>query len=159
MRMTTILSPALLALALATGCTLPQAPAAAPVKKYEAPDDRFAFFTQGKADVLADGFFSIGYVTALLDADAARRVMIVGHADPHGKPDANRELSFKRARVVRKALMDHGIKEDRIEVAAPKEQSDSSLEQLSRRVDLMVFDPAQEDVGKRVGYPLDVKSE
>jgi outer membrane protein OmpA-like peptidoglycan-associated protein len=150
----------LASLALLGACTLtPPAPAAAPAKKYEAPDERFAFFATAKSEVLPDGFFSIGYVVALMDADAARRVMIVGHADPHGKADANRELSFKRARAVRKALIDHGVKDERIEIAAPRDQSDTVQESLSRRADLYVFDPAQEDVGKRIGYPLDVKSE
>ncbi len=159
-RAAALLAAATLELAFAAGCTLSgPPPATAPAKKYEAPDERYAFFLTAKADLVADGFFSIGYVVALLDADPARRVMIVGHADPHGKPDANRELSFKRARAVRKVLVEHGIKDDRIEIAAPRDQSDSVQESLSRRADLFVFDPGQEDIGKRIGYPLDVKSE
>jgi len=147
-------------LALGAGCTLPspKAPAAA-ARKYEAPDERFVFFTAAKTDVLPDGYFNIGYVAAQLEADPALRVLVVGHADPHGKPDANRELSFKRARAVRKVLADHGVKEARVTVAAPREQSDSSQAELSRRADLLVYDPAQDDAVKRVGYPVDVKSE
>lgn len=153
---------ALAALALALGglgCTLASGPSAGSPKKYEAPDERFAFFTVARTEVLPDGFFSIGYVAALLDADPALHVLVVGHADPHGKPEANRELSLKRARAVRKVLVEHGVKEARILVAAPREESESALTQLSRRADLFVYDPLQDDAAKRIGYPVDTKSE
>src|SRR5262249_55533119 len=120
---------------------------------------RFVFFVTGKTDILADGYFSLGYVAALLDATPALRVLVVGHADAHGKAEANRELSLKRARAVRKVLADHGVKEGRVDVAAPREQTESSLSQLGRRADLFVYDPAQEDAQKRVGYPVDVKKD
>jgi hypothetical protein len=152
----------LLGLALAQGCAPPPpAPpqvAAVPQKKYEAPDERFAFFNSAKTDVLPDGLFAVGYVCALLDSEAAYHVLIVGHADPHGKPETNRELSLKRARAVRKVLMDHGIKGDRILIAAPKE-ADSTSEQLSRRADLYVYDPVKDEASTRLGYKVEVKSE
>jgi hypothetical protein len=148
---------AALAIALSTGCF--NAKPASSAKKYEAPDERLVFFAQGRADILPEGFFSIGYVAAMLDADPAMAVIIVGHADQHGKAEASRELSWKRARAVRKVLGDHGIKDGRVRIAAPKEQSESSLAQLGRRVDLLVHDPKQEDVQKRIGYPVEVKDE
>jgi OmpA-OmpF porin, OOP family len=144
---------------LAAGCTAPAPRTAAATKKYEAPDERFVFFVQAKADVLADGYFSIGYVTALLDADPSLHVLVVGHADARGKADQNRELSLKRARAVRKVLADHGIKEARIKIAAPRDPSDASQAELSRRADLFVYDPAQDDAAKRVGYPVDAKDD
>lgn len=152
----------LAAITLLASCTLnasPRAPAGSSAKKYEAPDERFVFFATAKTDVLPDGYFSIGYVAAQLDADPSLRVLVVGHANPHGKPDANRELSFKRARAVRKVLAEHGVKEARVVVAAPREQSDSAVAELGRRADLFVYDPAQDDAVKRMGYPVDVKNE
>lgn len=146
-----------LALAGASGCR-PSKPEC-PTKKYEPPDERFIFFSPGKADVSSDGHFAIGYVAGQLDADAALRVLVVGHADQQGKADVNREISLKRARVVRKVLVDHGVKPERIQIAAPREHSSSSDAQLSRRVDLFVYDPAQDDATKRIGYPVDVKPE
>lgn len=143
---------------IAAGCGSAPPPAAV-AKKYEAPDERFVFFASGKIEVLADGYFSIGYVNALLDGNPAYHVLIVGHADQHGKSDTNRELSFKRARVVRKVLVDHGIKENRILIAAPKESNDVALAQLNRRVDLFVYDPLQDEASTRLGYKVDVKSE
>jgi hypothetical protein len=151
-----------LAVTLGTLGTLGCAGAAHPAgsaKKYEAPDERFVFFAQSKVDVLPDGYFSIGYVTALLDADPSLHVLIVGHADPKGRGDANRELSFKRARAVRKVLLEHGVKANRTLIASPHEQSESSLEQLSRRADIYVYDPLQDEASKRLGYEIDIKAE
>ncbi len=153
-----ILAAGVLALALA-GCTLPPPSSSAAGKKYEAPDERFVFFTVGRTEVLPDGFFSVGYVTALLDADPSMHVLVVGHADPHGKAEVNRELSLKRARAVRKLLLEHGIKENRILVAAPKEESESALTQLARRADLFVYDPTQDEASKHLGYPVEIKAE
>jgi hypothetical protein len=134
-------------------------PAVAPGRKYEPPDERYVFFVIGKADVLPDGYFSIGYVTALLDADPALSVLIVGHADPHGRADANRDLSLRRARTVRKVLVEHGVKEGRVAVAAPREQSESSVADAARRADLFVYDPGHEPPEHRVGYPIELKAE
>jgi hypothetical protein len=146
-----------LAAGLLLGCAPP--PPACPAKKYEAPDERFVFFALAKTDVPADGFFTIGFVASQLEADPAMHVLIVGHADSQGKSEAHRELSLKRARAVRKVLVDHGVKEKRILIAAPREGGESSLAQLHRRVDLFVYDPVQDEATKRLGYTVDVKSE
>jgi hypothetical protein len=157
-----------LALVAASGCddagTRPPAatgkPAKSGEKSYEPPDERFVFFANGRTDVLPDGFFAIGYVAALLDADAALHILVVGHADQRGKSDFNRDLSFRRARVVRKVLVDHGVKENRIQVAAPHEGSETSpMADLSRRADMYVFDPQKDDASKRLGYAVEVKDE
>src|SRR5262249_12232050 len=134
-------------------------PPAQVVKKYDPPDERFVFFSLGKADVLSDGFFSIGYVTALLESDPSLSVLVVGHADPRGRAETSRELSFKRARAVRKVLVEHGVKDSRIVIASPKEQNESSLTQLARRADLYVYDPVREDATKRVGYAVEIKND
>lgn len=154
-----------LARALTAGLALVGAPAClfnkpeCPKKKYEAPDERFVFFAAGKSDVQPDGYYMIGYVAAQLDADPAMHVLVLGHADQHGKADANRDASFRRARAVRKVLLEHGVKPERILIAAPREQTESTLAQLSRRVDLFVYDPTQDEASKRIGYEVDVKAE
>jgi hypothetical protein len=144
----------LLGLAL-TGCLFKGAEC--PKKKYEAPDERFVFFALGKTEIPADGQYAIGYVAAQLDADPALRVLVVGHVDPQGRADANRDLSLRRARAVRKVLVDHGVKDDRVRVAIPRELTGTSAAQLSRRADLFVYDPREEDPVKRVGYAIDMK--
>ena len=128
-------------------------------KKYEAPDERFVFFAANRTDLQSDAYFSIGYVTALLDQHPSYHVLIVGHADQHVKNDANREMSFKRARAVRKALMDQGIKPARILIACPRELGESAMSSLSRRADMFVHDPLQDEASNRVGYPVEIKNE
>jgi len=130
-----------------------------PKKKYEAPDERYVFFASGKTDVQADGYYTIGYVTAQLDANPALHVLVVGHADQRGKGEVNREASFKRARAVRKVLMEHGIKPARILIAASREQTETTLAQLGRRVDLFVYDPVLDEASKRLGFPVEIKAE
>lgn len=128
-------------------------------KKYEAPDERFVFFAPNRTDLQGDAYFSIGYVTALLDQNPGYHVLIVGHADQHVKSDANREMGFKRARSVRKVLLDQGITAARILIACPREPSESTMSSLSRRADMFIHDPLQDEASNRVGYPLEIKDE
>src|SRR5262249_9501058 len=124
-----------LALALlAPACAAaPPPPRPPPPKKYEPPDERFVVFLVGNADVPADGFYSIGYVAAQLDADPALRVLVVGHADQHGRPEGSREMSFRRAQAVRRVLIEHGVKPERISIATPHDLSETKLAQTNRR--------------------------
>lgn len=147
-----------LASALALGCAGGRASDQSS-KKYEAPDERFVFFAANRTDLQPDAYFSIGYVTALLDQNASYHVLIVGHADQHVKSDANREMGFKRARAVRKALMDQGIAAARILIACPREPTESTMSSLSRRADMFVHDPVQDEASTRVGYPVEIKNE
>jgi OmpA family len=153
----------LLGLAAATGCKPAQpavsaAPAAA-AAKYDPPDERFVFFPSSRAEVPPDGFFAIGYAAAMLDLNPTYHVLVVGHADQHGKIDANHDLAFRRARAVRKVLMDNGVKEARILIAVPRDESESTMASLSRRADLFVYDPVQDEASKRLGYAVEIKSE
>lgn len=148
-----------LGLDLTLGCASTQAGPSPPPKKYEAPDERFVFFAHAKADVLSDGYFNIGYITALLDVDTSLHVLIIGHADQNARGAANRDISLRRARAVRKVLLDHGIKGSRVLVAAPREQSESTLAQLNRRADLILYDPLQDEASKRLGYEIEIKPE
>jgi hypothetical protein len=153
-------TPFVLALAgaLALGCAGLRAPDQG-TRKYEAPDERFVFFAPNRTDLQSDAYFSIGYVTALLDQNAGYYVLIVGHADQHVKSEANREMGFKRARAVRKALMDQGIAAARILIACPREPTESTMSSLSRRADMFVHDPLQDEASNRVGYPVEIKNE
>jgi OmpA family len=127
-------------------------------KKYEAPDERFILFAPARVDFASDGYFTVGYVAALLDAEPSYHVLIVGHADQAGKSEATRDLGFKRARAVRKALIDHGIKEGRILIAAPHEEG-GTISSLGRRADIFVYDPVQDEASRRLGYPVEIRSE
>ena len=127
---------------------------------YVAPDERFVFFTAGSAKIASeDGFFSIGYVVALLDADPHTYVLVVGQADPSGNEEINRKLSFDRARAVRDVLIEHGIDAKRVLIAAPKELTSTTDPSLSRRADIYVYDPVQEEASHRLGYEVEIRVE
>jgi len=145
----------LLLAGFALGCPRQTAPAG---KKYEPPDERFILFAPSRVDFASDGYFTAGYVAALLDAEPSYHVLIVGHADQTGKTEAAREIGFKRARAVRKALIDHGIKESRILIAAPREE-EGTMSSLGRRADIFVYDPVQDEASRRIGYPVEIRSE
>lgn len=125
--------------------------------KYDPPDERFVLFNTSSVDVTnADGYFALGYVVAMLEEHPTYRVLVVGHADTTGSTDRNRDLCFRRARSVRKILLSHGVTEDRVTIAAPQQGGDAAMSaMLSRRADVYLYDPKQEDVLKRLGYPVD----
>jgi len=142
--------------ALALGC--PRSGASPAAKRYEAPDDRFVLFAAGRVDFASDGYFTVGYVAGILDGSPAYHVLIVGHADQAGKSDANREISIKRAHAVRRMLIDHGINEGRIQIAVPREEG-PTISSLGRRADIFIYDPAQDNAARRIGYPVEIRGE
>ncbi len=147
------LFPALAALPACSAFTTPP-------PKYEPPDERFVLFSSGSSDVAnTDGFFSLGYVVAMLDEHPGYHVLIVGHADTSGATDKNRELCFKRARSIRKLLLGRGVAEARVTIAAPRALDGGTSATLSRRADVYLHDPAKDDVTKRLGYEVEVRKD
>ena len=141
----------------AEGCA--GAPGGGAKKKYEAPDQQFVFFAPGQVTVAPDGFYGIGYTVAMLDSEPTYHVLVVGHADQRGKAEVNKELSVKRARAVRKVLLDHGVKAGRVLIGVPRDGNESTVAELGRRVDLFVYDPLQDEASNRLGYPLEIKTD
>jgi len=43
-----------------------------------------------------------------------RKILVIGHTDKRGSPDANLKLSFDRARAVKQALVDRGVSQAKI---------------------------------------------
>ncbi len=144
-------------LGAANGCALSQPKKAI---AYEPPDERFVLFASGSADVAGpDSHFSLGYVVAMLEAHPEYNVLIVGHADQSGPSAKNRELCFKRARALRKVLVSRGVAEGRVSVAAPQSGDGATSAALSRRADVYLFDPSQEEITKRLGYDAEVRKD
>lgn len=146
---------AALACASLTGCAPPPK-----VATYEPPDERFVLFASGASDVAnTDGFFALGYVVAMLDEHPGYHALVVGHADTSGASDRNRELCFRRARSVRKILLGHGVAEARVTLAAPRAGDGATSAALSRRADVYLYDPSQDDVTKRLGYEVELRKD
>lgn len=138
-----------------------EAPSSAkPVKPYEPPDERIVFFAPGRAEISSsDGFFALGYVSALLDGDPGLHVLIVGHAANEASPTFARDLSFRRARSVRQILASHGVGPGRMLLAAPREQQRALRPALNQRADVYLYDPLQDEISQRLGYQVELRGE
>jgi outer membrane protein OmpA-like peptidoglycan-associated protein len=67
------------------------------------------FFDFGKADVKPESEPALKELTAMLQANAAVKVWVVGHTDNVGSMESNMALSGTRAAAVVKALVQRGI--------------------------------------------------
>ncbi len=72
------------------------------------------FFDFGKSEVKPESEPALNELTALLQANAAMRVWVVGHTDNVGAVESNMALSGARAAAVVKALVQRGIAPNRL---------------------------------------------
>ena len=76
-----------------------------------------------------------------------REVRIEGHTDDRGRDDRNLDLSVRRARSVRRWLIEHGIEASRLEAWGCGEQhpvepnTTADGRQANRRVEFQILDP------------------
>lgn len=73
-------------------------------------------FEPGTATFAAEAPIGIARVAAWLAAEPTLGVRIAGHIDATGSPEANRNLSLRRAEAVRDALVERGVAPSRIAV-------------------------------------------
>ncbi|WP_313916721.1 OmpA family protein [Tahibacter sp.] len=73
-------------------------------------------FEPGTATFAAEAPIGIARVAAWLAAEPTLGVRIAGHTDATGSPEANRNLSLRRAEAVRDALVERGVAPSRIAV-------------------------------------------
>ena len=106
------------------------APAATPAAKI--------YFGSGASALPADAKFSLAPIVAALQANSASKAAISGFHDTSGDPAKNAELAKQRAQAVRKALVDAGIAEDRIDLRKPQATSGGTDANEARRVEVSV---------------------
>lgn len=117
------------ALASACGITLPPA----------------AFFEFDSADLDVPGNSTLRDVATCLTTGplAGRKVELVGHTDPRGDDEYNRQLGRSRADSVRDFLQSRGVTEDKLVTRSMGEQAtaqdDPSAWPLDRRVDIRLL--------------------
>jgi len=106
------------------------------------------FFATNKDVVLKNSFPVLDAVVATLKVmTQVKKVAVEGHTDNKGKPDANRDLSERRAKSVVKYLVDHGIDAGRLEAKGygpDRPIADNKNEKgraLNRRTDFRIVDP------------------
>ncbi len=106
-------------------------------------------FPVGKADLNSGAQRTIGKIAEFLRQYPERTVAIEGFTDSSGAADFNRQLSEARARAVRDALVQQGIKGERITAQGFGEQypvasnATSAGRQLNRRVEIVIANGAE----------------
>jgi len=105
-------------------------------------------FDVNKADLKPGGILTVEKLAAFLAEYQGRRVMIEGFTDSTGDADYNQGLSERRALAVRTALLEKGIKFDRIEFRGygeeyPVATNDTAAgRQRNRRIEIIISDEA-----------------
>ena len=103
-------------------------------------------FDVNQADLKPGGILTVEKLAAFLAEYPGRRVMIEGFTDSTGAAEYNQALSERRALAVRTALLEKGIKSDRIEFRGygkqyPVASNDTAAgRQLNRRVEIIISD-------------------
>lgn len=101
-------------------------------------------FKTGKAEVIEESFHSLSML-AMIVRRCSTTVEVAGHTDGRGDAEVNLYLSKRRAEVVAKHLVRHGVKADRIKAMGYGESqplADNSTDagrELNRRIEFRVL--------------------
>jgi outer membrane protein OmpA-like peptidoglycan-associated protein len=101
-------------------------------------------FTSGSAELTERGRDVVTQVAAVLEANSSTNLLIVGHTDSNGSPEANLRLSLARAEAVRLELEQKGIAAARLTASGegdtkPVATNDTPEgRKANRRIDLSV---------------------
>lgn len=104
-------------------------------------------FDTDRAELKPGAAAAIDQLTAFLEENPDRRLLIEGHTDATGPDDYNRSLSADRADAVRLALIENNIASNRLRTeglgeAYPVASNETSAgRQANRRVEIIVSDP------------------
>ena len=79
---------------------------------------RHVLFAFDKSDVQADEMKKIDQIATYVKQNQNIVILLDGHADPRGSDKYNQDLSQRRVRAVREALVKAGVPADRIAVSA-----------------------------------------
>lgn len=107
-------------------------------------DERETFFAFDSAEISDDGHAVLAKVASCINEGPlkGRELELVGHTDPRGNDDYNKQLGLTRAESVATCLREHGVDASNIEINSMGEQEadhDNPFEwPLERRVDVRV---------------------
>ncbi|MEP7328283.1 MAG: OmpA family protein, partial [Betaproteobacteria bacterium] len=132
---------------------VPPAPSAAPAPATTTPAGRAAARTKAPTAASSGGaqiMFATGQSSLDTSAQTTIRmaaatymglptpIVITGYTNPTGNVPANVELARQRALVVRDALVQAGIRAERIRLAPPANVTGTGSNDQARRVDIVV---------------------
>ncbi|MFZ5637594.1 MAG: sodium-translocating pyrophosphatase [Pseudomonadota bacterium] len=96
-------------------------------------------FASGSAELPADASEQIARVVMVLKGSDEAKATISGFHDASGDPAKNEELAKQRAMAVRKALVDGGVAENRIDLQKPQATAGGADPDEARRVEIVVM--------------------
>jgi len=101
------------------------------------PSDASVYFATGSAalDDTAKGVIRMKAAEVL---GIGTPITIIGYADKTGRSNNNAELAKQRALAVRDALVQLGVRPDRLRLQQPADVTGSGTDDQARRVDMMV---------------------
>ncbi|MET0217445.1 MAG: efflux RND transporter periplasmic adaptor subunit [Burkholderiales bacterium] len=94
------------------------------------------FFSPGSSTLTARGQTTVTGAASYLKGHPDARVDLTGYTDRTGKHAGNIELAKERAKAVRQALYDRGVKDSQINMAAPVSITGSGNNRDARRVEI-----------------------
>lgn len=103
-------------------------------------------FATDSAELKGGAYRAMDRLAEFLDKNAERRLLIEGHTDSRGTDEYNRDLSERRAEAVAEALMERGIRSDRLRPLGlgeeyPVASNDTTAgRQENRRVEVVISD-------------------
>ncbi len=95
-------------------------------------------FASGSAELPADAADQLARVLMALKGSDEAKAIISGFHDTSGDPEKNEALAKQRAQAVRKALVDAGIAEDRVDLQKPQATAGGGDADEARRVEITV---------------------
>ena len=108
------------------------------------------FFATNKDIILQESYPVLQSVADVIKASPEiKKVSIEGHTDNRGSPEMNRDLSERRARSVKRWLIEHGVEETRLQSLGfgpwrPIATNDTPQgRERNRRVEFVIIDPPQ----------------
>ena len=138
-----VLTAAAAASALAACAGAEKAPEALVATPNGCAPARFeVYFAEGQAELTQAALQAVGLHATRLQGCDIRRVQVVGLADPTGAPEANLDLSERRALAVAEALTAAGWPTPAFEIAAAGESGaiapGGAVQPLRRRTEVVV---------------------
>ncbi|MEW5855642.1 MAG: OmpA family protein, partial [Myxococcota bacterium] len=111
------------------------------------------FFDTNKDTIQPRSYPLLDQVAQVLKTHKELRVRVEGHTDSQGKPDANLDLSDRRAKAVMNYLVEKGVEGSRLEAKGygqtrPVDTNKTSRgRENNRRVEFVVLPPQSESDG------------
>jgi outer membrane protein OmpA-like peptidoglycan-associated protein len=103
------------------------------------------YFDLNSTKLSAETKHNLNWAMAKMKRWPSKHIKLTGHADWHGEPDKNLNLSKKRAQAVKNYLVKNGINADRITVEFKGEINPvchtASCQHLNRRVESNIYAP------------------